>query len=565
MVETFPLSQGVGKPWGTAVDSSGNVWFAEPGCDFGPVCSPGTPPGQIGQLVPATGAVNLYTLPAIPGNQPIFLAFDPGGNLWFTTPDNDMIGEFSPSSGTFLGQWAVTSGSGPWDLTFANGRIWYTEHLASAVGAFDPLTHAHQDFQTPSSSSNPYGIAADGGLIWFTENNPSVDRVARLDTANGNAIAEFPIVQPLSGTPHMIAIGAGGRPWWAEGFSRTIATLDPASATPGSCGPATGSCNGIARFHVPGPIPCGGQSHVSGVAFDGATGKVWFDDSLSAQVGSFTPPTGAFAMTTLSNCGAHPHDGLTLASPGRIWFNEEFANALGRLTSPDAPPAPTTTPAPTSTSPAPSSAATVAPLSTAAPVIHGTAREALTLGAGRGSWTGDPTGFSYAWQRCGRRCVNIARARSATYRLTASDIGARIRVLVTAGNGAGSGQAASRSVGPVGPSRKRVKAALSRLLAATAGHSTLSGLRRSRGFRSAFRAPSRGRLEVIWRYRGRALATLRRTFHHRGAAKVTVALRPLGRRTLERLNWLRVDVKSLYIPIGTPAVSAVTRFTLSAP
>ena len=38
-INTFWVTQGVGEPWGTAIDGSGNIWFAEPGCDFAPTCS----------------------------------------------------------------------------------------------------------------------------------------------------------------------------------------------------------------------------------------------------------------------------------------------------------------------------------------------------------------------------------------------------------------------------------------------------------------------------------------------------------------------------------------------
>ena len=232
-INSFPANGGVGEPWGTAVDSAGNVWFAEPGCDFAPTCSASTAPGQIGELKAATHTFAFFTLPNITGNQPIFLAFDGSGNLWFTTPDNSMIGEFSPASGQFIGQWPVTAGSGPWDLTFAGGKIYYTEHLVSAVGSFDPSTHAFHDFATPSANTNPYGIATSGSLVWFTENNSNVDRIASLNTAT-NAISEYPIALPLSNsTPHLVAIGANGNPWWSEGWSNTIATLNPSAATPG--------------------------------------------------------------------------------------------------------------------------------------------------------------------------------------------------------------------------------------------------------------------------------------------------------------------------------------------
>jgi streptogramin lyase len=246
-----------------------------------------------------------------------------------------MIGEFNPSTGHFVGQWPVTPGTGPWDLTFAGGKLWYTEHLASAVGSFDPSTHAYRDFQTPTANSNPYGIAADGGLIWFTENNSSVDRIGVLDTARNNAISEYPIVLPVSGTPHLLAIGAGGKPWWTEGWSNTIATLDPATAKPGQCGTTSGTCNGIQRFRAPAPTTCSTSgSHTSGIAFQGSAQLVWFDNSLTAQVASFSPASAAFAMNTLSNCGAHPHDGLTLDAQGNVWFDEEFANAIGELIPP---------------------------------------------------------------------------------------------------------------------------------------------------------------------------------------------------------------------------------------
>jgi len=210
--------------------------------------------------------------------------------------------------------------------------IYYTEHLVSAVGSFDPSTHAFRDFQTPSANSNPYGIAASGSLVWFTENNSNVDRIASLNTAN-NAISEYPIVLPLSNsTPHLVTIGAGGNPWWTEGWSNTIATLNPAAATPGQCGVQSGTCNGIQRFQPPAPATCNSSgTHISGIAFQGSSGQVWFDNSLSAQVGSLAPSTDVFAVTTLSNCGAHPHDGLGLDSAGNVWFDEEFANAIGEL------------------------------------------------------------------------------------------------------------------------------------------------------------------------------------------------------------------------------------------
>jgi len=487
------------------------------------------------------------------------VAFDGSGNLWFTTPNNSMIGEFSPSSGEFVGQWPVTAGSGPWDLTFANGQLWYTEHFVSAVGRFNPTTHVHQDFQTPTANSNPYGIAASGPLVWFTENNSTVDQVAVLDTSHNNAISEYPIVQPRSGTPHLIVVGANGHPWWTEGWSNTIATLDPAAATPGSCGSASGNCTGVQRFTVPASSTCGSSTHTSGIAYDVATDRVWFDNSLTAQVGSFTPSTGTFAMTTLSDCNAHPHDGLSLDSAGNVWFGEEFANAIGELSqSGGSPPA-------ISSSPAAGPAAGLPPANASAPGIRGTPRQGETLTALNGSWTNGPTTFSYRWQRCRPSCTNIPLATSGSFKLAAHDIDAEVRVVVTASNARGSAQASSSSLGPVGPSLNRVRRSLSRLLAASTNGWTITKLLKRDGFRRSFGAPSRGTLRIAWLARRVVIATAHGRFAKGGTANVKTRLTTAGKRLLGRAHRLTVAAEAVFIPTRQPAVTRQKRFTLRGP
>jgi hypothetical protein len=82
------------------------------------------------------------------------------------------------------------------------------------------------------------------------------------------------------------------------------------------------------------------------------------------------------------------------------------------------------------------------------PKLSGTAQDGQTLTATSGNWTGTaPFSYAYQWQRCdsaGNNCVNIDGATNTTYKLTASDIGARVRVVVMASNWiSGYSQAAS--------------------------------------------------------------------------------------------------------------------------
>ena len=75
------------------------------------------------------------------------------------------------------------------------------------------------------------------------------------------------------------------------------------------------------------------------------------------------------------------------------------------------------------------------PVNTVAPAISGTARRAETLTATPGTWSGNDNTFAYQWQRGG---VDIAGATGATYTPVAADVGATLRVRVTATNPDGS-------------------------------------------------------------------------------------------------------------------------------
>jgi hypothetical protein len=87
------------------------------------------------------------------------------------------------------------------------------------------------------------------------------------------------------------------------------------------------------------------------------------------------------------------------------------------------------------------------PVNSTPPTISGTAVEGSTLAASNGTWTGTPPiSYGYQWQRCdngGGNCVNLVGATTSTYLLTSSDIGATIRVVVIATNGAGQTSATS--------------------------------------------------------------------------------------------------------------------------
>ena len=87
------------------------------------------------------------------------------------------------------------------------------------------------------------------------------------------------------------------------------------------------------------------------------------------------------------------------------------------------------------------------------PMIKGTAEDGETLTAETGTWKGTPTiTYTYQWEICngsGEACKNISGATSSTYKLTPTEVGSTLRVIVTAENAVGKASATSEKTAVV--------------------------------------------------------------------------------------------------------------------
>ncbi len=96
------------------------------------------------------------------------------------------------------------------------------------------------------------------------------------------------------------------------------------------------------------------------------------------------------------------------------------------------------------------------PTNTSLPAISGTAKQGQVLTAASGNWAGStPMTFAYQWRRCDRTradCNDIAGATGKIYMLTKGDVGATLRVRITAANSAGASAATSMPTTAVAPS-----------------------------------------------------------------------------------------------------------------
>lgn len=82
------------------------------------------------------------------------------------------------------------------------------------------------------------------------------------------------------------------------------------------------------------------------------------------------------------------------------------------------------------------------------PTISGTTTQGMTLAETHAAWRNNPTSYTYRWERCdvnGANCQTAGVGTVETYVLTAKDVGSRMRVIETADNAGGSGQAESEA------------------------------------------------------------------------------------------------------------------------
>ena len=350
-------------PWGVAFDGGGNVWVAEPQCDVNvtavPVCGSTIQSGFLEYGMSGFNSGSTPTvLPEPSGfSSPFFLKFDTSGDMWFTEPVTNAIGEYT-ASGQWH-QWTVpTSGASPFDLTIDQfGHIWFTELSVNKIGEFFPSTSTFMEFPTPTHGSQPYGITGPDPTthsIWFTENSSTVHQIGQLtpnaDGSLANGIQEYHTNSSSSNgvTPHLITYDNAGNIWWSEGYDGQIGKLVISQAR-------NGTSSGVTEYTVPSP-GCSGScgSHISGIGVD-SRGIVWFDDSLSSRYGSFNPNGQQFSLYVIDGSvmnNTHPHDGLAVdTGTDAIWFTEEFGNRLseaqpGSITCPPTCPTPTTSPTP---------------------------------------------------------------------------------------------------------------------------------------------------------------------------------------------------------------------------
>jgi hypothetical protein len=219
------------------------------------------------------------------------------------------------------------------------------------------------------------------------------------------------------------------------------------------------------------------------------------------------------------------------------------------------------------------------PVIATAPSIAGAPYVGAKIQASTGTWASvSPLTYAYQWQRCRAGCRVINGAIGRSYTATSADRRWRLRVVVTASNGFGAGNAAaSRLSAAVGPPNTEIGRPLLLALTPAGKQGRLHGILAARGYGAAFVGVVPGRLSLQWwflpkgTHLGQVYGKILPVLVATGTARITRARRITLRMTLTSDGGtlladnpsVRLTGEGTFAPSGRPSIKAIATFTLS--
>jgi virginiamycin B lyase len=293
-----PLLGSESSPYGIAIDTSGNVWFAESGA------------GKIGVLNPRTGEIKEFSLPDSSA-RPLWLTIDQGDTIWITDPQNNQVVNFDPITGISDGYEIPTVDAVPAAIAIDyNGDVWFTELIAGKIGRIDSTTQLIQEYLIPTPQSVPTGIAiGDNKTIWFTE--AASGKIARLDTLTGEILEFEPTTFNLI-APTDITVAEDGSVWLTEHGGNRITKFDPNEGT-----------------FTPHALTSE-QAWPWALAFDNLQ-RLWFVEHGANMIGTLDVETGIVKEFTITTPDSDAQL-LAIDQSNNVWFTMPGSGKVGVIT-----------------------------------------------------------------------------------------------------------------------------------------------------------------------------------------------------------------------------------------
>lgn len=261
----------------------------------------------------------------VPGN-PGYVTVEAPGRVWFTLPEQNMIGRLVMTSTTdYQVLTYTTTLTEPYDLAYASGKVWFTGRSANAVGRLDPSDGSIASFPLPTQNSRPGRIdvlLGSPATLWFAEEG--VNALARLVVTStvDYHVAEYPLPASLFGSDadiHGVDIQNSDSIWFTAPGAGSIGRFKPSEWLWDQAG-------AFAR------VATGAGSAPMAIELD-SHGYPWFTEAAGNRIGKFFPQTiSTFEWHQIPDPNAGLYD--LVAGQGYIWFTEYDSGKLGRLNPP---------------------------------------------------------------------------------------------------------------------------------------------------------------------------------------------------------------------------------------
>jgi virginiamycin B lyase len=263
----------------------------------------------------------------VPG-KPQHIAVESPGHIWFTMPEDNMIGYLVVTSTVdYKVITYSTTITEPYDIDLQDGLVWFTGRAGNQIGRLDPESDASDqilEFQIPTPDSEPTGIdALASDTVWFVEKTGNkIGKLIVTDTLN-YVFEEYPLdysfdggpVFPSDAQPEDLYVQSNGTIWFTAPGAEALGNFRP-SYWPWSP-------NALTRISV----GEGGQPWRIEVDQEGYP---WFTERSGNRLGKFFPQTLAnFEWYALKGYNGNPRD-LILNSES-VWFTQPEINCVGRL------------------------------------------------------------------------------------------------------------------------------------------------------------------------------------------------------------------------------------------
>ncbi len=302
----------------------------------------------------STAYVSEYHVPT-ECTQPLAMASDPDGNIWFVQANTGNIARFDPGSGNFSEYdnpaWPDGATSMVWGLDYSSDHsFWYTDETYDSVWRFSIDDEEYNRLDFPSTGNSlPQRIMIDGSQVIINDFTGS--QLVFMDaSAHADDASPVTVKSPL---PRSVTAAFAKNPdstiWYTNWiperggilvhFDHPRYVVDLRNADAGTAASGGPDIRGyVASFNLP-----PGSAAINGIVADD-TGVVWLADSASSNFYSFNPGTQSYTVYATSPVPESTYGnqtGLIKTPPasrpywiatndaGNIVFNEETANRIG--------------------------------------------------------------------------------------------------------------------------------------------------------------------------------------------------------------------------------------------